>query len=1354
MVTVIAGLSSAFLSPLKAESSAVVWTDKKEYYPDEIAKVFGYGFNPFSEVTVNVTRPDGVVDTVYAFTDEFGYFVCEYQLDGIHGTFNVTATDGTNFAETNFGNCLHLRVRWRSHCCWYIVAKAIALKPWKSYYVKYFDPNGIMRRKSPTFSGFIYFKDFYTITPNLTDVIGWWTVKLYENDVVRRVKRVYVYAMVWTTDSTYQNLVTSYYQGDTLYYKVVGLDSCKYYRLMLESPSNVKTYITDWQTGITSLTGSYSIPANAETGSWKLHVREAFDASGTCEHHYVDTCYFEIKSAPPPPQYYLTVQTDPPGIVTIPGEGWYLAGTYVNLTAPDFVNGPTNDTRYRFEYWDVDGVSQGVGVNPITVFMDANHTATAHYVLQYYLNVTSNPPSVTTPAGSGWYDEGANASIFAPTYVSIVAGASRYRFVNWTTADMSEIENYTSPSTTVYMDKPKTVVANYVVQYKVTFNQTGVGADFTGAVVNVDGDDYGVSDLPVSFWWDEGSTHNFMFYSPLTVTPNAKRYVWTSTTGLSNQQSDTITVTTNGNITGNYKTQFYLDLETSPSGVTTPAGEGWYDEGTFASISTDQYVDIVPDSSRYRFVNWTTADMSEISDPNSPSTTVLIDKAKTVTANYVVQYKVSFDQTGLDNTAIGTIVTVDGNSKTFAELPFIFWADEGTVISYSYESTISSSIADKRFVLVDVSGPASPFTVTSSISVVGNYKTQFRITFDQTGIGGDYAGTVINIDGTDYGVGNLPVSFWWDENSAHNFEFYSPLVVSTDKRYIWVSTSGLSTQQSGTLTVTSSGDIVGNYATQYKVIFDHTGLDSTATGTVVTVNGSPKTFSDLPFEMWVNESTTITYSYENLVSSTTPDKRFYLTSITGPASPFTVTASVTITGNYIIQYKITFNQSGVGIDFANTIVNIDGNNYTLADLPVSFWWNESSTHNFSFYSPLTVTPNAKRYVWVSTTGLSNQQSGTITVTTSGSITGNYKTQYYLTVNSPYGDPTPTSGWFDANSTITASVTSPWAGPPGTRYVCTGWSGTGSVPASGTTTSVTFTINEPSSITWNWITQYYLTVQTDPPGIVTIPGEGWYNESEDVTLNAPAVPDYTFEYWDVDGVSQGAGVNPITVHMDAPHTATAHYSPVQYYTLTITTTTGGTTDPAPGTYSYANCSYVTVEALPDANYIFDHWELDGVDVGDANPITIHMDSNHTLHAVFTYVPPLTVSISPSSATIEPYESVTFTSDVSGGTPPYSYQWYLDGNPVPGANEPTWTFTPTSPGVYYVYLVVTDQNMVQAQSSTARIDVPPSVVGGKVEPVIIHNQPSPDSSLLAFTLIIAAVVASLGSMIVRKKVRKKS
>jgi hypothetical protein len=165
---------------------------------------------------------------------------------------------------------------------------------------------------------------------------------------------------------------------------------------------------------------------------------------------------------------------------------------------------------------------------------------------------------------------------------------------------------------------------------------------------------------------------------------------------------------------------------------------------------------------------------------------------------------------------------------------------------------------------------------------------------------------------------------------------------------------------------------------------------------------------------------------------------------------------------------------------------------------------------------------------------------TVTMNSNHTATAHYTLQYYLTVTSPYNTPTPTSGWFDEGATITASVTSPWAGTSGTRYVCTGWTGTGGVPASGTANSVAFTMNAPSSITWNWKTQYYLTVGTKPSGITSISGAGWYDSSTNVPLTAPDVEDYEFRYWDVDGVTQGTGVTSISVKMNAPHTATANY----------------------------------------------------------------------------------------------------------------------------------------------------------------------------------------------------------------------
>jgi PKD repeat protein len=98
---------------------------------------------------------------------------------------------------------------------------------------------------------------------------------------------------------------------------------------------------------------------------------------------------------PPPTKYYLTVRTSPTGVTTIPGEGLYSNGTSVPLTAPSYVDVSSN-TRYRFTYWDMDGNSQGSGVNPISVLMTANHTATAHYVTQYL--VTFNHIGLTSDA--------------------------------------------------------------------------------------------------------------------------------------------------------------------------------------------------------------------------------------------------------------------------------------------------------------------------------------------------------------------------------------------------------------------------------------------------------------------------------------------------------------------------------------------------------------------------------------------------------------------------------------------------------------------------------------------------------------------------------------------------------------------------------------------------------------------------------------------------------------------------------------------------------------------------------------------------------------------------------------------
>jgi len=69
------------------------------------------------------------------------------------------------------------------------------------------------------------------------------------------------------------------------------------------------------------------------------------------------------------------------------------------------------------------------------------------------------------------------------------------------------------------------------------------------------------------------------------------------------------------------------------------------------------------------------------------------------------------------------------------------------------------------------------------------------------------------------------------------------------------------------------------------------------------------------------------------------------------------------------------------------------------------------------------------------------------------------------------------------------------------------------------------------------------------------------------------------------------------------------------TLSISSSSGGNTDPASGTYTYDYGSSVTVTAT-GSSYAFSYWWLDSNIVYD-NPIIITMDSDHILEAYFEY-----------------------------------------------------------------------------------------------------------------------------------------
>ncbi len=147
----------------------------------------------------------------------------------------------------------------------------------------------------------------------------------------------------------------------------------------------------------------------------------------------------------------------------------------------------------------------------------------------------------------------------------------------------------------------------------------------------------------------------------------------------------------------------------------------------------------------------------------------------------------------------------------------------------------------------------------------------------------------------------------------------------------------------------------------------------------------------------------------------------------------------------------------------------------------------------------------------------------------------WETKKSLVVSSAHGTCTPAIGSSQhlSNSVIRASVATP-AAQQGSRFVCTGWTGTGSVPASGTATNVTFTITKDSTLTWNWKTQYQIAVTASGAGSCSF-GTKWVDSG--TTATAAVVPSTSPYVISLSGDSDGVTLTGTTLSIpsDKPRT---------------------------------------------------------------------------------------------------------------------------------------------------------------------------------------------------------------------------
>jgi len=142
-------------------------------------------------------------------------------------------------------------------------------------------------------------------------------------------------------------------------------------------------------------------------------------------------------------------------------------------------------------------------------------------------------------------------------------------------------------------------VSPHPLTVKIAFSANGLENDASGTVLIVDGVGYSYTCLPRSFTWEAGSTHTFEWTSNVDA-GDGKRYVWSSTHGLSTRRNGSIMVPPDGGfISANYCTEYFLTMLVNPSGGGSASPcSGWYRAGSLLQIN-------VTTAPGYRFVNWT-----------------------------------------------------------------------------------------------------------------------------------------------------------------------------------------------------------------------------------------------------------------------------------------------------------------------------------------------------------------------------------------------------------------------------------------------------------------------------------------------------------------------------------------------------------------------------------------------------------------------------------------------------------------------------------------------------------------------------------------------------------------------------
>ena len=222
----------------------------------------------------------------------------------------------------------------------------------------------------------------------------------------------------------------------------------------------------------------------------------------------------------------------------------------------------------------------------------------------------------------------------------------------------------------------------------------------------------------------------------------------------------------------------------------------------------------------------------------------------------------------------------------------------------------------------------------------------------------------------------------------------------------------------------------------------------------------------------------------------------------------------------------------------------------------------------------------------------------------------------LTVKSDQGTPVPAAGnhSYPEGTSVSCQVSSPVVINGGAKYVCQGWQLSGGQTSSGTDTSFSFPLTGDVTLTWLWVTSYWLDLTTAGGGALS-KSSGWNAAGTNVVVDAQSsYGTGMFQSWNGDTDGCTISGTRITIPMDRVRgTITAQFKRSDAQ-LTVVSAHDSCV-PAPGNYTYAQGTALTLSASSvidnKTQYVPVGWTMSGdsphVGSGTAFNMTLTRDS---------------------------------------------------------------------------------------------------------------------------------------------------